>query len=202
MKQYELFVDTETTNLASDPPSNIDRMVGYLPTLDSTEKQLTLEYVQRRLSAFLLEGSDCPCCGQHVKMRSESLTRTVVEPLIWMAENFCVIDWSGRTPILVEARWVSVSKSAPREFRTSRHYTRAKYWGLIEQSIEDSVEEQLTSGLWRLTQKGLEFISGNISLPKKAHVYLKVERGYDGDRIHVNDALNCEFSLREQLRRR
>jgi len=200
MEQCDLFSEENHHEKDVYPISQIDSRVGYLPRLDQDSRQINLDFAQRRLSAFMMEGSDCPCCGQHVKMRGESLTRTVVEPLVWMAENFCLIDWSGTRPKLLKSSWVSVSKSAPRQFRTSRHYTRAKYWGLIERSIEDSVEEQLTSGLWRLTQKGLSFISGTIALPKKALVYLGVERGYDGEEIYVEDALREEFSLKEHLK--
>lgn len=200
MKQCDLFSEENSTKKEAYQISQIDERVGYFPRLEQDDRHMTVDFAQRRLSAFMVEGSDCPCCGQHVKMRSESLTRTVVEPLIWMAENFCLIDWSAGKPQLLKSSWVSVSKSAPRQFRTSRHYTRAKYWGLIERSIEDSVEEQLTSGLWRLTQRGLDFISGIIALPKKALVYLGVERGYDGEQIYIEDALREEFSLKEHLK--
>tara|TARA_Y100000114_G_C11750844_1_gene324243 strand:- start:166 stop:792 length:627 start_codon:yes stop_codon:yes gene_type:complete len=196
MEQFDLF---DTNSLLKDQPkSTIDTQMGYLP-FSKDNSTNTVEFAQRRLAAFMDEGTSCPCCGQHVELRDEIMTRTVAEPLIWMTENYASIDWSSGHPIVTESRWVSVAESGPKSFRSARHYTRAKYWGLIEKLETDSIEADLKSGMWRVTQKGVDFVSGRILIPKKAVVYLGKQRGYKGDLIDISQALRREFSLRDSL---
>lgn len=197
MEQFDLFSKPERTSKEGSG-GFIDKRVSYLP-FDIKNQTETVYQAQRRLAAFMQEGSSCPCCGKNVQFRFDSLNRSVVKPIIWMVENRCrVLSFDGR-PKLEHSSWVSFHSDAPKEFRKSRHYTRAKHWGLIEKREESTIEGSLTSSVWRVTQRGFDFVSGRIALPKKAVVYNDKVRGFEGELIEIGDALDYEFSLAESI---
>ena len=196
MEQFDLFSAVKFKK--DQPESKIDVQMGYLPWHADNATQ-TVEFAQRRVASFMDEGTRCPCCGQHVEVRHEVMTRSVAEPLIWMAENYAEIDWSASRAVLTESRWVSVAESGPKSFRSARHYTRAKYWGLIEKLEGDTIGDDLKSGMWRITQRGVDFVSGRVLLPKRAVVYLGQLRGYEGDLVDIEQTLKREFRLKDSI---
>lgn len=61
------------------------------------------------------------------------------------------------------------------------NFQKLKYWGLIE------APESKKGGIWRITNSGLNFITGKTQIHSKVIMYRNKLSRYDGELIYFND---------------
>ncbi len=75
-------------------------------------------------------------------------------------------------------------------------YGSLKYWELTIPCPDKTEETKSASGMWRLSQKGIDFIHGRIEVPKAVLVYKNELRGFEDEPINIRDALSTPFDIR------
>jgi len=100
----------------------------------------------------------CPHCGQTVKVYRRRIYAAMVKAL---ASLYRAVD--GKPD-----KYVHVSKIYDKT--TCGDFAKLKYWGLIDEL--DKVDGATrTSGFWRITERGIDFLQGKIRVAKYAFIY-------------------------------
>ena len=144
----------------------------------------TLEEAKQYLRDRLEEGANCPCCTQFVKQWKHSVNASIASTLIKLYNL-------GK-----EKEWVHV----PTEInpKNGGMFSIAQVWDLIEPKLNDDTSKR-SSGLWRLTKKGEDFVLNKIKIQKYAHIYEGKAYKFDGGVFSIQDALGKKFNYEELL---
>jgi hypothetical protein len=70
---------------------------------------------------------------------------------------------------------------------------------LIEELPNKSDGKTKTSGVWKITDKGVYFVNNSLTLPSHVLIYNKVFMGYDGKEIDIIQALGKHFNYYELM---
>lgn len=154
------------------------------PTPSSIALWSTVREAASWLKARLLDGAYCPCCGQRAQLYERKITSTMARALIQMWRH-AGIEWC-HLPTVVGALRADEAKLV--------------HWGLIE---EENVvrDDGGRAGFWRVTDLGVQFVQGEVTVPKHAYIYNKRCHGLDGDQVGIQDCLGDKFRLDELLGR-
>jgi hypothetical protein len=147
-------------------------------TVDEAKKQLRQNFDQ---------GSSCPCCGQFVKRYRRRITAPMVvglSNLYKLGQSYSFENWFHVTQIF---------KRHPGDFAKLSH------WGLIEESPPLDTAAR-TSGMWRITDQGADFVEGKIHVPQYVYIFNQKFLGFDGDDVTVHDCLNVKFDYTELMK--
>lgn len=135
------------------------------------------------------EGGDCPCCKRHGKYNGYSITKTDAKALVWIFVN-------GN-----KDGWVHMPTQAPREFMRAKSFTNLRYWALIENYPNDNKDVK-GSGFWRVTNKGIKYMRGEMQLPKKAFVFDRTLVGFSEQQVFFRECFKDHFNLEEVMNSR
>lgn len=147
---------------------------------------LTVETARMQLEEALLGGSTCPCCDRFTKRYRRGLTAG-------MAVVLCRIVRHGR-----RGGWVNVPElpNAPR----GGDYAKLLHWGLLEQAKPDPDDPtRRSSGLWRATARGVDFVLGRVSVPRAYIEYNNRVLGFEAEPITIREALGKRFDYSELM---
>lgn len=139
----------------------------------------------------LKKGQMCPCCTQWAQMYKYSFHGTMASALvhIYIATKNGIVDDEGY--LHVENYLVSLGE------KPSKH-GKLRYWGLIEQKNNgDSSKKH--SGEWRLTQKGLDFVEGRISVPRCAWLFNSQCYGFEGEEVFIDNISSKKFNYTKMM---
>lgn len=144
--------------------------------------------MDKEFMAGLLAGKDteCPCCGRYAKVYRRTLHTSVALQLITLFKK------GGHR------KYIHVSELIPPGTSGSGDFTKAKYWGLIEEQ-EHVADKTKKSGYWALSDKGVAFVRGNWNIPKYALVYDDRVLGFDGEEITIRACLGNEFNYSQLM---
>lgn len=131
------------------------------------------------------EGGYCPCCERWGKINTFHLSEINALSLMWMMNN--EIDEDG---------WVHTAKLAPRWMMRAKSFSTMRHWGLVESAPNDDKNKK-AAGVWRITQKGYNFVNGQIRLPKKAFVYNRTLVAYGDQLMYFRECFGKHFSYEE-----
>ena len=81
--------------------------------------------------------------------------------------------------------WIHIPTELP-ELLRNRVYQKLAYWGLLEQRPAES-HAKAHNGSWRVTKKGLAFLTGRITVPQIAYSYNKEVLGYNKPMVAIGD---------------
>jgi hypothetical protein len=148
----------------------------------------TLAEARLDLGEALGEGVFCPCCGQYAKEYKRKLNSRMARSIIWLVRRF-----------RETTDWVDVARTAPR-FVVAGGGEMAKlaHWGLIEQRMNTD-EKKRTSGVWRPTQRGIDFVQERCSVPSHVYLYNNEVRGWAGTKTDIRAALGKRFDYAELM---
>ena len=74
------------------------------------------------------------------------------------------------------------------------------HWGLIEEMAKDPGDTtRRTSGLWRPTEKGVQFVQCLLQVPKRVYLYNNEILGWDDQTVTIRDALGTKFDYAELM---
>ena len=123
-------------------------------TYENSKEGTSLAAAQDLVLQKREKGVDCPCCGQYVKVYKRKLNVNMVNFLASLVKTYQYTQ-----------DWVSYRKC---KFR-GRDYSYLTCWGLAFTGRDVSGKRR-TTGLWKPTQKGIDFVQGTIKVP--THVFL------------------------------
>lgn len=134
------------------------------------------------------EGVPCPCCGQYCKVYTRTLNAPMVRFLLWLVKEFT----KRKDP----RTWVNVNDGPVIQNRKGGgDFAKMTHWGLIDQMANDDTSKR-TSGYWRPTQAGIDFINLRTSVPKQVKLYLNEPIGFSPEVTNVVEALGDKFDYR------
>lgn len=133
------------------------------------------------LGAHSKEGSDCPHCGQYMRVYVRKLNRNMMLFLRSLA----------RKP----GEWVSFREC---EF-TSRDYPYVSFWGLAVTRVDANDGTKRASGFWKITQKGLDFLAARLAVPSHVHVYNNKVVGWSDTVTTASQAYGEDFDYSELM---
>jgi len=110
----------------------------------------------------------CECCGAKMEEYGITLRKGIVRALVkWYKKNG--LEYGKKAEV----------KLSRGEYSNWAHL---RYWGLIERPKSDG-----RGGTWRVTQKGLDFITGKISLRKKVWTWRNKVQREEGPMTRIQD---------------
>jgi len=180
MIQSDLF-NLERLRLKPGDLERSDNAGSYKPTLEVARKRL--------ISSADAGGAVCPCCGQFAKTYKRKINSTMVASLIWLAHR----QLKSGEP------WVDVQREAPRAVLASRQIGMVAHWGLCRNAVASSDSTTRCSGYWQITERGLEFVRGEIRVPRHVYLYANVVKGWGDESTDVREALGDHFNYAELM---
>jgi hypothetical protein len=132
----------------------------------------TIEEAREFLREKRHEGATCPCCKQHVKVYLRTINAGMAVALILIS----------RTPTM-DNDWVDIRQVVGLR---GGDYAKLRYWRLLEQNDN-------YTGVWRLTQRGLQFLNDRLRVCKTAHVYNGEVLKMSGEDVSIRQALGNKF---------
>lgn len=128
-------------------------------------------------------GLNCPECGQFVKVYKRVITSTMARWLISLVRK-----------TEKDVRWYSVSEPWSLAIcRGTGDIGKLAYWRLIEADENDDPAKR-TSGFWRPTREGFQFVYNIIRLPRNALVYDGECIAINGDPVSIKECLGNKFN--------
>jgi hypothetical protein len=155
------------------------------------------------LNANVAKGTNCPCCGQRVKLYKRYVTHRQAATLLLLHRTFpvgCVVDINNFIGRLDPALAVELLKG--------REWHKLKYWGLLEEFEVDkktlkSYREAYPDmkgkkvAFHRLTQRGFDFVNG-ARIFKNVFVFDDEVKGWDEETTTtIQEALGEKFDFNQ-----
>ena len=143
---------------------------------------------REKFKARLLEGEkmNCPCCNRHAQVYHRQLYSSSSVQLIRL------FKLGGAKERIHLSEIMPPGKSGGGDFTLSKH------WGLV-QSPDYEGDEKRTNGLWQLTPKGVEFIKGNLSIPRYALIFDDEVLRFEGEQVDIEACLGKRFDYHELM---
>lgn len=145
-------------------------------------------------SAWLKEASwraggvSCPCCGRHTQVYKRPLSGDMARFMV-----FLVCTWL-RIP--AERReWIDIQHFDVR----GGDYAKVVHWKLAEVKENDSDPDKKSSGLWRPTQLGIDFVLNRVEVPSHVFLYLNEVVGHSEQQVYIREAIGKKFSYEELM---
>ena len=155
-------------------------------TMDMFSGENALAQAKRETMAKARQkGTTCPCCGQFVKVYRRTINSTMARQLI-KAHRAHGDRWFHTRDVVLE-------KSAG-----AGDFSKLECWGLIyRQPHVQGLEGKRTSGMWKITPLGKDFIEGRALVPHYAYIFNGKLLELGGVDIHIQHALGKQFDYRE-----
>lgn len=148
-----------------------------------------------RLRSKLDDGTICPCCNQYAKRYKRKLNSSMAAALCWIWST--AQNTSRNHPTAV---WINVPAQAPAWILKAREYPKLAWWGLIEEKPRKPGSKGRTSGVWRVTPLGSEFVRSCVGVPRYAFVYNgTVEDFSTAAPVYIRGALGDAFDYDELM---
>ena len=129
-------------------------------------------------------GVSCPCCGQFVKKYARKLTTSMAVGLISLYRQ------SAKGAVAVHIKKI--------EMLNGGEFAQLRRWGLIRE-VKNEDTSKRTSGLWLITSKGIDFVEGNIQVPRYCDTYNGKTLGFSDEQTDIHQALGSKFNYREMM---
>lgn len=145
----------------------------------------TIIEAKRHLRENFNTGTDCPCCGQFVKLYKRKLGSSQSRSLILLYS------------LNQKSEWIH-SREITKKINITGDFAKLVYWNLILEKPK-SKEDKRSSGFWKLTQRGKDFVLGNIKIPSHVFIYNASLQGFSNEQIFIHSALGKKFSYNELM---
>jgi len=137
-----------------------------------------------------INGVNCPCCTQRVKLNPVKLTNNITRGLIELYK----LDQkqpNGYFHISKIEAWQTYNHAGGGAF------AKNKYWGLAVDHVNEDTKKR-TSGMWAITELGRKFVREEIALANTVNIFNKKKYGESyGDSVTISQTLNKSFDYSE-----
>jgi hypothetical protein len=134
------------------------------------------------------EGGRCPCCDRWGKINALSISETLALSLLWLSRQ--PVDDDG---------FVNVPACAPAWVLRTKTYSTLQHWGLIIKVDRNEDKTKRSDGFWQVTSKGLAFLKGEISVPKKVFIYDNTIQGFSQEEIYFRNCFGKHFDYQQVM---
>lgn len=136
------------------------------------------------------DGANCPCCDRFGKVYSRSINRSIAQSLKWMY-LFSKEHGAGV--------WADMREDAPQQSIRANEYTKLLSWNLAEKMPVEPGSSQKNSGMYRITQKGIDFVECRIMVPKNVFIYNNEVLGSSEEMTDFVSCLDEHFDYQELM---
>lgn len=141
---------------------------------------------QERIRENLDKGTTCRACHQNAKRYKRKMSCNQAIGLV----NLYRLSLRGENSQHIENLG-------------DRHvfcdFQKLRYWGVVTPVKNDDPKKR-SSGMWKITEKGIQFVKGEITLPEAAYTYNGQCHGYSENHIHIWDAFKNKFDYEELMK--
>lgn len=128
----------------------------------------------------------CPCCNRRGKVNKLKIHSTLAAMLCRLYR--ASIDQHDRPD-----GWVHLAQFKL-EARSGNDFSIVKHWGIAESMPADFSEDKASSGNWRLTELGIQFVQREISIKRNLFVFDDQVILEGHEKINMIKSLNDKFS--------
>jgi hypothetical protein len=133
------------------------------------------------------DACDCPVCGRHAQIYRRKFHSSMALQLIRMYQL-----GGGK-------EYIHASKLIVAGVSGSGDFSKAKYWDLIFPKPTTDNEESKSNGFWILSDKGEQFVRGEIRIPREVLVFDDKVEGISTETISITEALGTKFNYQELM---
>ncbi len=135
-------------------------------------------------------GGVCPVCDRFGIVYRIGINATMAKSLIWL----------GKAPTSDPHGWVDVPTTAPKMVLRSNQLPTTKHWGLVERRPNNDPKVK-HSGMWRITDKGRQFVNKQLRVPKKVYIYNDVVEAWSAEDVDIEECFGERFDYQDAMRR-
>lgn len=130
----------------------------------------------------------CPCCGRYAQIYKRKISHSMV---LSMAKCYCIQRQEDND-------FIQFKRFTP---GAANGFHDLKYFGLIEAKMHDKDNEQnkRTSGYWRVTTRGINFLQGILSIEKYAYIFDDTLLRVSDKCVTVHECLETGFNYKELM---
>jgi hypothetical protein len=153
----------------------------------------TIEDAQAYIAENAQKGVKCPCCGLMQKEYHYTINSGQAKALI--------VIFRLTNQLRPEDGWMHILREFGQHTKLnpqSLSFHRLKLWGLIEQQPTNDDPAKKTSGFWRITPLGKQFVTAKATVKRGVYVLNGEITHYDEEDVDIRGALSEKFSY-EQL---
>ena len=157
----------------------------------------TTDEVLAYINQQLLTGKafPCPCCTGKIKRYQRPMDAKAVRWLIFYVRYF------KANP---KTRWLHQSEAVAKYGQVGGDWARLRHWGLIEERPHDATtlkQGGRTTGWWRPTKRGMEFVAGTLWLPSHLQLCLGEFEGLiDKKTVSIREVLGQKFDYQKLMK--
>lgn len=152
----------------------------------------TLKEAKEFLRTNWEEGAICPCCTQAVKLYKRTLQSSMA---IMLVNLYKLTKATGEEYHHI----IEMKRGYEKYISSAGDFASSRFWGLTEEGTGDK-ENVKRQGYWKLTQKGIDFVENNITVPSHIKVFNAKCYGFEGEEITIADALKKRFDYYELMK--
>jgi len=137
--------------------------------------------------------NDCPLCKQGVHINKDKQTDS---------STINLLNLYYLTKTYPQTEYFNSSKFCKGRNGAGR-FAALRYHGIIQEAKADKVNtndgQKKNSGMWKLTEKGIQYCEGNIKIPKYILTYKRQFVGTKGELMSIEEFLKEPFNYREVM---
>lgn len=151
----------------------------------SFRDDMTVAEAKDLLRGLLDDGERCPCCTQRAQVYRRSIHSSMARGLIKLYKRQPHIAFHEIALFM--------------EHRELADFAKLAYWGLVEEQPSLREDGSNRTGFWKITDLGLDFVEGRVTVAKHARVYDGRCLGLAGPDVAIKDCLGRRFSYAELM---
>ena len=145
----------------------------------------TIKEAKEHLKSNYKKGCICPVCNQSVKLYKRKFYATQARSLILLNKLNSSKEWVHSREIM-------------KVINITGDFAKMSYWGLITEQL-NSDKEKRSSGFWKITSKGKQFVNNQIKILSHTLIYNGKIIGFSKDEISIIDSLGKKFNYNELM---
>lgn len=155
----------------------------------SNHSPYSVSQAKEHIEQNKFKGVDCPVCERLVKYYKRPIGGIQSRALIHLSR--LQKDKGGD--------WVHVRGIIER-LNVHGDFAKMKHWDLIEEKPKSLDKDTKTSGLWKITEKGQQFVDNEIRIPSHVFLFKGELQGFSESTVDIIDALGTKFSYAEVMK--
>lgn len=145
----------------------------------------TVEEARHDLFRVIEKGVTCPVCERHAQRYKLRLNAGTVRILFWLYKQ-------------AGLGWIHVPTYGGRWIVTLNKIGELQCWGLVKEKRNLNTMKK-ESGIYRLTEKGLQFIFNEILVQEYCWYYNGQVHRFGGGKIGIHQALQNRFDYKKLM---
>jgi len=147
----------------------------------------TLTEAKQYLHDNWIEGVECPCCGQNVKLYKRSIHPSMAYALIKFYGYSCKYGFG---------KYYFLQAAVGEKANMIADFSKLRHWGLVVHKNEMREDGSRRNGYFMITTKEIDFVNKNLKVPKYVYLYnnIEVNNKDTGGLVGIEDCLGSKFN--------